>query len=337
MSTTLDTARDRAAGTAYGFSAYFIWGFLPLYFVLLLPTGPWEVVAWRVLLTLVLCAVLLTVMRGWPRLVAVLRDPRLVGWTILAGVLIYLNWQVFLFASQTGHIVESSLGYFINPITTVLLAVVFLRERLRPMQWAAIGIVAVAVVVIIVGYGTVPWIAIALTLSFGVYGLVKNRIGGAVDAVSGLALETLWLTPIAVVQLTIVGLTTGLTLGQHGVWHTALLALAGVATAVPLLLFASSARRVSLTTIGLLQFVAPILQFVVGAFVLGEPMPAERWAGFALVWVACAVLVVDLLRATRRSRGVRPAPIPTDPADPTIVETGPISRTPAESPDVRDR
>lgn len=337
MSTTLDTARDRAAGTAYGFSAYLIWGFLPLYFVLLLPTGPWEVVAWRVLLTLVLCAVLLTAMRGWPRLVAVLRDPRLVGWTILAGVLIYLNWQVFLFASQTGHIVESSLGYFINPITTVLLAVVFLRERLRPMQWAAIGIVAVAVVVIIVGYGTAPWIAIALTLSFGVYGLVKNRIGGAVDAVSGLALETLWLTPIAVVQLTIVGLTTGLTLGQHGVWHTALLALAGVATAVPLLLFASSARRVSLTTIGLLQFVAPILQFVVGAFVLGEPMPAERWAGFALVWVACAVLVVDLLRATRRSRGARPAPIPTDPADPTIVETGPISRTPAESPDVRDR
>ncbi|GAA4778017.1 EamA family transporter RarD [Microbacterium gilvum] len=301
--------RERALGTGYGFSAYLLWGVLPLYFVWLKPTGPWEVVALRVLLSLVFCALLLTVMRGWGRMVAVLRNPRLALWTAVAGLLIYVNWQAFLIATQTGHVVESSLGYFINPITTVLLAVLVLHERVRPAQWAAIGIAAVAVIVIVVAYGSVPWISLILTASFGVYGLVKNRIGGAVDAVSGLALETMWLAPIAVVQLVVVAATTGLTYGQVSVGHTILLSLAGVATAIPLLLFAAGARRVSLTTVGLLQFIAPILQFLCGVVVLHEPMPVERWIGFAIVWVALVVLTVDMVRHARRSRRAVAEPI----------------------------
>lgn len=307
LTSDIDPEREKLLGVGYGAGAYLLWGVLPLYFVLLQPTGAWEVVAWRILFSLVFCAVLLSVVRaGWRRMIAVIRNRAVVGWTVLAGLLIYVNWQAFLIATQTGHVIESSLGYFINPIATVLLAVLVLKERVRPLQWAAIGIAVIAVVVIVVAYGSVPWIALTLTASFGLYGLVKKQIGGAVDAVSGLALETLWLAPIAVVQLVIVAATTGLTLGQHGIGHTLLLIGSGVATAVPLLLFASGARRVTLTTIGLLQFIAPILQFLTGVFILGEPMPAERWAGFVIVWVACAVLVADMLREGRRSRRSAP-------------------------------
>ena len=212
--------RERTLGGVYALVAYLLWGFLPLYFLLLVPTGPWEVVAWRVILSLGFCAILLTATRAWGKLLAILRNRRLVMWTIIAGVLIYVNWQVFVLATLTGHVIETSLGYFINPIVTVLLGVLVLHERLRPTQWVAIGIAAAAVVVIIVGYGAFPWIALTLAFSFGTYGLVKKQIGPSVDAVSGLTLETLWLTPVAIVQLLIVGATTGITMGQISVAHT---------------------------------------------------------------------------------------------------------------------
>ncbi|WP_254359694.1 EamA family transporter RarD [Microbacterium hominis] len=297
-----DTAREHTLGGVYAFTAYLIWGFLPLYFVLLAPTGPWEVVAWRILLSLVFCAILLTVTRTWPALAAILRDRRLVLWTVLAGLLIYVNWQVFLIATLSGHVIETSLGYFINPLFTVLLGVLILRERLRATQWAALGIAAIAVGVIVVGYGSFPWIAVSLALSFGLYGLVKKRIGPSVDAISGLTLESLWLTPIAIVQLVVVAVTTGLTMGSAGVGHAVLLSLAGVMTATPLLFFAAGARRAPLTLIGLLQFVAPIMQFIIGAWILQEPMPVERWIGFSLVWLSLTVLTVDSLVHARRAR-----------------------------------
>ncbi len=291
----------RTAGVAYAGGAYLLWGVLPLYFLLLTPTGPWEVVAWRVLLSLVFCLLLLTVTRGWAAFGAIIRQPRLLAWTALAGVLIYVNWQVFLIGTLSGHIVETSLGYFINPITTVLLGVFVLKERIRRLQWAAIGIAAVAVIVIVLFYGSFPWIALSLTASFGVYGLIKKKIGPAVDAISGLTLESFWLIPIAVVQLMLVAATPeGLTMGSHGVWHAVLLGFAGVATAVPLLLFAAGTRRVNLTVIGMIQFVTPVMQFIIGAVVLGEPMPPERWAGFIIVWIAIGVFVVDLVLAMRR-------------------------------------
>lgn len=295
-------ARERTLGGIYTFSAYLLWGFLPLYFLLLAPTGPWEIVAWRILLSLVFCAFLLTVTRTWPRLAAIFRQPRVLGLTVVAGLLIYVNWQVFIYGALSGHVIETSLGYFINPIATVLLAVLVLRERLRPTQWVAISIAAAAVLVIVIGYGAFPWIALTLAASFGLYGLVKKKVGPSVDAVSGLTLETLWLSPIAVVVLIIVGATQGLTMGASGWQHTVLLSLTGVITAVPLLLFAAGARRVSLTTIGLLQFVAPVLQFLIGWLLLGEPMPLERWIGFGLVWVALVILTVDSVLHARRAR-----------------------------------
>ncbi|MBA8816728.1 chloramphenicol-sensitive protein RarD [Microbacterium halimionae] len=299
-----DAARTRVVGTTYAFLAYLLWGFLPLYFLLLKPTGAWEVVAWRILLSLVFCAFLIAVTRSWPRFRAIIAQKRLLMWTAVAGALIYVNWQVFLLATLTGHVIETSLGYFINPIVTVLLGVLVLRERLRATQWVAISLAAVAVIVIMVGYGTFPWIALLLAFSFGFYSLVKKRIGPAVDAVSGLTLESFWLAPIAIVQLIVVGATTGITLASAGLGHGILLALAGVATAVPLLLFASGARRVTLTTLGIMQFIAPILQFMIGAWLLGEPMPLERWIGFGIVWVALIVLTIDSVRAARRGRRV---------------------------------
>ncbi|MCT2225944.1 EamA family transporter RarD [Microbacterium paraoxydans] len=306
---TPETSRaTRTAGVAYAGSAYLLWGVLPLYFLLLQPTGPWEVVAWRVLLSFVFCLLLLTVTRGWPAFLAIVRSPRLLGWTALAGLLIYVNWQVFVLDTLSGKVVETALGYFINPITTVLLGVFVLKERLRRLQWVAVGIAAAAVVVIVVAYGDVPWIALTLTASFGLYGLIKKKIGPAVDAVSGLTLESFWLIPIAVVQLVIVATTpVGLTMGTAGWSHAVLLAFAGVATAVPLLLFAAGTRRVDLAVIGMLQFLTPILQFVIGVAVLQEPMPPERWIGFVLVWIAIAVFVVDLLLAARRGRRDTPA------------------------------
>lgn len=293
----------QTTGALYAITAYLLWGLLPLYFLLLAPTGAWELVAWRVVLSLVFCLILLTVTRGWTALGAIIRRPKLLALTALAGALIYINWQVFVIGTLNDQVVETSLGYFINPITTVLLGVFVLRERIRVAQWVAIGIAAVAVVVIVVVYGSFPWIALSLTASFGVYGLIKKKIGPAVDAVSGLTLESFWLIPIAVVQLILVATTpAGITMGQNGVWHAVLLAFAGVATAVPLLLFAAGTRRIDLTLIGMIQFITPIMQFLLGVVVLGEAMPPARWAGFILVWIAIAVFVVDMLLASRRGR-----------------------------------
>ncbi|WP_159501867.1 EamA family transporter RarD [Microbacterium sp. 18062] len=302
---TRQPASQHAAGGLYAFGAYFLWGFLPLYFVLLAPIGPFEIVAWRILLSLVFCALLIVVTRSWRRFVAILRQPRLLGWTAVAGALIYVNWQVFLIATLTGHVIETSLGYFINPIVTVLLGVLVLRERLRLTQWIALGLAAAAVIVIVVGYGAFPWIALSLAFSFGFYGLVKKRIGPAVDAVSGLTLESLWLTPVALVQLGIVGATSGFLFFSVGNPQAVLLLLAGVATATPLLLFAAGARRAPLTLLGILQFVAPILQFVIGAWLLGEEMTLGRWIGFAIVWLALILLTVDSVVAGRRGRPSR--------------------------------
>jgi len=290
------------SGILYTIGAYLLWGALPLYFLALVPTGPWEVVAWRVLLSFVFCGILLTVTRGWPALIAIVRQPRLLGWTALAGVLIYVNWQTFLIGTLTGHVIETSLGYFINPIFTVLLGVFVLRERIRRLQWIAIAVAALAVVVIVVAYGAFPWIALTLTASFGVYGLVKKQIGAAVDAISGLTLESFWLIPIAVVTLIVVAQTDGITLGQVSPLHTLLVAGAGVATAVPLLLFAAGTRRIDLSLVGMLQFITPVMQFVVGWALLGEPMPLERWIGFIIVWIAILVFVADLLIHNGRSR-----------------------------------
>jgi chloramphenicol-sensitive protein RarD len=291
-----------AAGMAFALASYVLWGFLPVYFLLLRPTGAFEIVAYRILFSLVFCAILLTVSRGWRRLVAVVRQPRILFTMAIAGVLIYVNWQVFVLAVTNNRVVEGALGYFINPVFTVLLGVVFLRERLRPAQWLAVGISAVAIVVIAVGYGSFPWIAVVLALSFGLYGFIKKRVGGQVDAISGLTLETAWLTPVAIVQLLIVNSISGLTLTQYGSGHIILMVLVGVATGLPLLFFAAAAARLPLFAIGLTQYLTPVLQFIFGVVFLGEAMSTTRWVGFVLVWVALIVLAVDLVRTARAGR-----------------------------------
>ena len=301
-------AAASGSGLAYAVSAYGLWGVLPIFFLLMSPSGPFEIVSWRILFSLAFCVVLLAVTHGFPAFVALLRQGRVVGMMSLAGVLIVVNWTTFIVATLAGHVVEAALGYFINPIVTVLLAVLVLRERLRPVQWVAIGLSAVAVLVIAVGTGSVPWPSLIMAFSFGAYGLVKKQMGGRVDAVSGLTLETMAVAPVAaatLVVLAVTGIGGGVVFGSVSVLHTLVVISSGVVTAVPLLLFAAAARRLPLATIGLTQYLAPVLQFIVGVVLLHEQMPTSRWVGFAIVWAALIMLTVDVVRTSRRSSRLR--------------------------------
>ena len=289
----------RRSGFACALGAYGLWGFLPVYFLLLEPSGPFEIVGFRIFFSLVFCAILLTATRRWRKFAEIVRDRRLLFTMALAGALIYVNWQVYIYAATSGRVLEGSLGYFINPIVTVLLGVLVLHERLRPAQWVAVGISVIAVLVLAVGYGQFPLISLTLAFSFGFYGLIKKRVSGKVDAISGLSLETAWLTPVAAVQLGVVAAASGLTIGQVSPAHTALAIGSGVITAVPLLLFAAASSRLPLVTLGFVQYLAPLLQFAFGAFILKEAMPPERWLGFSLVWVALAILITDAVRSSR--------------------------------------
>lgn len=290
------------SGFLYAASAYLLWGGLPLYFVILEPAGAFEIVSLRILFSLVFCAVLLSVLRDWRGFFALFRSRRTMLVMTCAAVFIYINWQTYVIATLTGHVVEASLGYFINPIVTVLFGIVFLREKLRPLQWAAVGVSVIAVLVLWMGYGSFPIIALILAFSFGLYGLMKNRVGGTVGAITGLTLETLLLAPVAIAVLFGVAATTGIVFGTAGAGNTALLVGSGVVTAVPLLLFASASRRLPLVYMGMFQYVTPLMQFLVGVFILREPMPPERWAGFFIVWVALALLTVDMVRHARTVR-----------------------------------
>lgn len=302
MGVSQPLTEHRKSGLIYAISAYVLWGILPIYFLSLVPASAWEIVAWRVIFSLAFCAIALTVTRTWRAFGALLRDRRVVLTMGLAGALIYVNWQTYVLATVSGHVVEAALGYFINPIVTVFLGVIVQRERLRIAQWVAVGVSVVAVIVLAVGYGQVPWIALILAFSFGFYGLIKKRVGGRVDAVSGLTLETMWLTPVAVVQLIVVAVTAGLTIGTEGPWHAVLLVGAGVITAVPLLFFASASRRLPLVYMGFIQYFAPFIQFLVGVDILHEAMPPERWVGFGIVWLALLILSVDMIVAAHQGR-----------------------------------
>ncbi|QFS80700.1 EamA family transporter RarD [Curtobacterium flaccumfaciens pv. flaccumfaciens] len=296
--------------------AYGLWGLMPLLFAAMAPAAAFEIVSWRIVFGLVFCAVAIAVTRSWLRTRTLMAQRRVMLVMGLAAVLILVNWTVYVLATTTGHTVEAALGYFINPLVTIALGVVVLRERLRPAQWAAVGLSVVAVVVIAIGYGQMPWISLALAFSFGLYGLVKKRVGGTVDALSGLTIETVWLLPIAVVALIVLGVTGlggGVTFTSEGWGHAVITVLTGPATAVPLLLFASSARRVSLSTLGLTQYLAPVMQLLVGVLVQHEEMSAGRWFGFGIVWLALVVLTADSFAAARASRRRALAPTHAEP------------------------
>jgi chloramphenicol-sensitive protein RarD len=300
------TALD-GLGLATGVGAYVLWGVLPLYFPLLQPAGAVEIIAHRVVWSLLFCLLLLGVTRTWGTFLAALRNRRTLGVLAIAAVLLAVNWLVFVFGILTDRVVDAALGYFINPLVTVTLAVVVLRERLRVVQWVALGFGAAAVVVITAGYGRLPWIALTLALSFGFYGLLKNRVGRTVGAVPGLAVETLVLAPVALGYLLWMSAVGRGTFETEGLGHALILASSGIVTSIPLLLFNTAARRLPLSMIGLLQYIAPVLQFLIGVLVLHEQMPAARWWGFALVWVALGILTVDGVRHGRAQRLVRRA------------------------------
>jgi chloramphenicol-sensitive protein RarD len=295
-------SRLGGTGFAAGVAAYLLWGLFPLYWPLLKPAGPVEILAHRIAWSVVVVAVVLLATSGfrWVRTLGA-RRAALLG---LAAVLITINWGTFIHGVNSSHVVETSLGYFINPLVTVALAVTVLRERLRRLQWVAVAIGAVAVVVLAVDYGHPPWIALTLATSFGLYGLVKKRVG--VDGVQSFAVETAFLVAPALAYLVWLGATGEGTFTSEGAGHAALLAAGGVATAVPLMLFGIAAIRVRLTTIGLLQYLTPMIQFLIGVLIDGEPMPLSRLAGFALVWAALIVFSVDALRAGRAEA----APLP---------------------------
>ena len=288
---------------ASGLTAYALWGLFPLYFPLLEPAGGLEIVAHRVLWSLLFIGVLLTVVRRWSLVRALVTDRRRL--LVLAGAagLIAVNWLVFVYGVNSGHVVETSLGYFINPLVSVVLGVLVFGERLRRLQWVAVGIAAVAVGVLTVDYGRPPWIALSLALTFGLYGLLKKIV--KVEAAPGLFVETALVALPAVAVLGVLHVDGAGTFGNAGPGHALLLASSGVATAVPLLLFAAAASRIPLSTVGLLQYLTPLMQLSIGVFVYDEAMPPARLAGFVIVWVALAVFTADGLRhartATRRS------------------------------------
>ena len=288
---------ERRAGVASGLAAYGLWGLFPLYFPLLEPAGGLEIVAHRVVWSLLFVAVLLTAVRAWPAVRATVADRRALLVLSGAAVLIAANWLVFVYGVNSGHVVETSLGYFINPLVSVLLGVVVFAERLRRLQWVAVGIAAVAVGVLTVDYGRPPWIALTLAVTFGLYGLMKKLV--RVAAAPGLFVETALVVVPAVVVLAVLHARGEGTAGSAGTGHLLLLLASGVATAVPLLLFAAAARRIPLSTVGLLQYVTPLMQLALGVFVFHEPMPPARLVGFAIVWAALAVFTVDSLRSAR--------------------------------------
>lgn len=286
-------------GFGYALGAYLIWGSFPLFITMLAFAPVSEVVGWRIVWGFATAAILITVNRGWRELISALSNRRLMAWLALAAILILVNWEVYVIGVLKHQVVQSSLGYFINPLVTILLAVVFLGERLRRAQWVAVGFGAVAVTVLAIDYGQLPWIALTLALSFGFYGLVKSKLSGQVSALNSYAIESLLVVPIAIAQMIVFAGGQPLAFGQD-LWQSLGLVTFGVMTAVPLILFGSAAQRLPLSYVGFMQYLTPTLQFIVALLVLHEPMPPIRLVGFIIVWLGLALLITDAVRNSRR-------------------------------------
>jgi chloramphenicol-sensitive protein RarD len=285
---------DERRGVLLGVAAYLCWGLFPLYWPLLKPASALEILSHRVVWSLAFVVLLLLVRREWAWLPVIIHDRRRLLILSVASTVIAVNWGVYIWGVNNGHVVETALGYFINPLVTVLMGVVLLGERLRRAQWAAVGLGALAVLALAVDFGRPPWIALTLAFSFATYGLMKKKV--AMPALQSLTVETTLLFVPALAVLAVMEARGTAAFGRAPAHVTVLLACAGVVTAVPLLLFGAAARRVPLSTMGLLQYLTPMMQFILGLVVFHEAMPASRWAGFALVWAALGVFSMDSLR-----------------------------------------
>ncbi|MEU3352717.1 EamA family transporter RarD [Streptomyces sp. NPDC037389] len=292
--------QESRAGLLYGVAAYGIWGLFPLYWPLLEPTGAIEILAHRMVWSLVTVVAVLALTRRWGWIRPLLRQPKRLATAAVGAAVISVNWWVYIWAVNSGHVVETSLGYFINPLATIALGVLVLRERLRRAQWAAVGVGVAAVIVLAVGYGKPPWVALTIAATFSTYSLVKKKVG--LGGLESMAVETAVQFLPALVVLIVLGAQGHSTFASEGGGHTLLLLGTGVITAIPLVSFGAAAVRLPLSVLGMLQYLAPVFQFALGLFVFHEAMPAERWAGFALVWLALAVLTWDGLRTARQAR-----------------------------------
>jgi chloramphenicol-sensitive protein RarD len=298
---------EKTKGIGYGLSAYLIWGSFPLVIAMLSFADPFEIVVWRVIFGFAFGLAVILLTRKFSEYLSVFKQPKQLLWISLAAVVIYINWQVYVYAVADNHVLEASLGYFINPLVTIALATIFLKEKLNVLQWVAVGLGSVAVLILTFNYGQPPVIALTLALSFGIYGLAKNRLGGKVSALNSFTVETTLLLPLGIIQLVVLAGMMQIQFGYAGLVPSLGLAAYGVLTAIPLLLFGAAAKRVPLSYIGFMQYLTPTLQFLIGLLVFQEPMPAARWLGFAMVWFALSILSFDALRQLRnRSKLVAP-------------------------------
>ena len=291
-----DKAKVRSLGLLFGVSAYTLWGLFPIYWPLLKPANPLEIVSHRAVWTLVFCFIILALTKTLKSTLSLLKRPKIVAGLFLSSILISINWIIYIYAANTGHVIEASLGYFINPLVVIATGVIVLKEKMRPLQWSAVGIATIGVAVLTIDYGRLPWIALGLALSWGSYGLVKKQLG--LGALEGLSIETLLSSGFYLGYL--------IWLGNRGEGHftysltlTLLLIGGGAVTAIPLLLFNGSTNRLPLTLVGLLQYITPTIQFCIGVWYYHEDMPAARWAGFLIIWVALMSLALDLIRSSR--------------------------------------
>ena len=283
-------------GLLFGISAYSLWGAFPLYWPLLEPANPLEIVSHRAVWTLVFCFIVLAATKALKSTLATLKRPMVAVKLFLTSMLISINWLVYIWATNNEHVVEASLGYYINPLIIIGFGVIFLKEKMRPLQWASVAIASIGVLVLTVDYGRLPWIALALAISWGSYGLIKKQLG--LGALEGLAIETLISSVFYLAYLLYIG-NQGTGQFGHSWGLTALLISAGAVTAIPLLLFNGSTNRLPFTTIGLLQYITPTLQFSIGVWVLNEDMPTARWIGFLIIWAALVALAFDLVKSSR--------------------------------------
>lgn len=291
-----DKAKVRSLGLLFGVSAYTLWGLFPIYWPLLKPANPLEIVSHRAVWTLVFCFIILALTKTLKSTLSLLKRPKIVAGLFLSSILISINWIIYIYAANTGHVIEASLGYFINPLVVIATGIIVLKEKMRPLQWLAVGIATIGVAVLTIDYGRLPWIALGLALSWGSYGLVKKQLG--LGALEGLSIETLLSGGFYLGYLIWLG-NRGEGQFSHSLTLTLLLIGGGAVTAIPLLLFNGSTNRLPLTLVGLLQYITPTIQFCIGVWYYHEDMPAARWAGFLIIWVALMSLALDLIRSSR--------------------------------------
>ncbi|CAB5006002.1 unannotated protein [freshwater metagenome] len=283
-------------GLLFGVGAYSLWGLFPLFWPLLEPANALEIVSHRAVWTLVFCFIVLAITKSLRATMTTLKRPKVAAKLFITSFLISVNWLIYIWATNNGHVVEASLGYYINPLIIISFGVLLLKEKMRILQWTSVGIATCGVLVLTFDYGRPPWVAIGLAISWGSYGVMKKQLG--LGALEGLFTETLIASVPYLAYLIYIGNQGNGQFG-HSPGLTLLLISAGAITAIPLLLFNGSTTRLPLTVIGLLQYITPTIQFSIGVWVRHEDMPPARWVGFLFIWLALTALALDLIKSSR--------------------------------------